>query len=82
MNYYQIRTLVRFVFWGTVLFLAGTGCGKLAEMANPTDDNPCAVNVNRDFTWTTNAPLNIDLCDHPEGIMLFDDGHWEWDYEG
>lgn len=82
MNYYQIRTLVRVAFWGAVALLAGAGCGRLAEAISPADDNPCAVNVNRDFTWTTYAPLNIDLCDHPEGIMLFDDGHWEWDYEG
>ena len=82
MNYYRIRTLVRIAFWGLVVALAGAGCGALADAVAPKNDNPCQVNVNRDFTWTTNAPINIDLCDHPVGIDLFDDGHWEWEYEG
>lgn len=78
--YYSVRTLVRWVFWSTILFLIVVGLGTVLEFFDKSDENQCDVAVHFDFTWDSRSGdyVNVDRCNHPRDVVLLQDGTWIW----
>ena len=71
--YYTVRTLVRITIWGLVASL-GITCAA-ALVSSSKDNTPkCDVMLELNFTWYG----NVNQCEKPEGVVLKDNGTWEW----
>ncbi len=71
--YYNVRTIVRCAFWGSIATAAFIGMMELTD-----DDRPfCQGDVRIDFTWE-GPQQDLSLCQHPHGIVLEDDRTWRW----
>lgn len=80
-GYYAVRSLVRWVFWSTVLFLIVVGLGTVVEFFQESDENKCDVAVHFDFTWNsaTGEYVDVERCNHPRDVILLQDGTWIWE---
>ncbi len=78
--YYPIRTGVRFVFWGAVGVLSIFGIGRLADIVDTDNDNPCPIVLGKNFTWENDGQMFVDVskCDAPTNVTLYQNGTWEW----
>ena len=78
-GYYKTRTVVRFIFWGTVGSLAIIGCSTVADKLNGTDKAVCNVSLNEDFSWQWNGnAVPLTDCLAPEDVILNENGTWDW----
>ena len=79
-TYYNVRSVVRWVFWSTTVFLFMLGFGAVVDHFDESDENRCEVAVNFDFTWTstTGDRVDVEQCSHPQGVDLLQDGTWIW----
>lgn len=57
------------------------GIGKLADIVNPDDENPCRIVLSKNFTWENDGQLFVDInkCDAPNSVLLNQNGTWEWE---
>jgi len=78
--YYRTRSIVRWVFWSVTAVLSVIGLSRVADWIDTSDENMCPVSLGRDFTWnSTNGKIvNVYECQHPNKILLLEDGTWEW----
>jgi hypothetical protein len=76
--YYKVRSVVRWVFWTSVAFLAITGFGKVVK-ALENEPSKCAVALNRDFTWEATGSVDLAECRHPNNVVLLPGGTWVWE---
>lgn len=80
-TYYTVRSVVRFIFWGSVVFLAMFGFARMVDSAHARNLSRCPVELNRDFTWQSEngARVSIANCRHPRGVVLNQNGTWDWE---
>jgi len=77
-SYYTVRSLVRWVFWTTVLFISIVVFGTLLNL-RVEEKGPCDVTIESNFLWRPNATqIDIEACDHPDGVLLNSDWTWQW----
>ena len=74
--YYTVRSIVRFTFWGIIGTIGIYLCFTLMASANAY--NPCPIELNRDFTYTTTEWYPTMDCDLPENVELDLRGNWWW----
>lgn len=79
-TYYRVRSVVRWVFWSTAVFLFMLGFDAVVDHFDKSDENECDVAVNFDFTWesASGSRIDVDDCRHPRGVVLAQNGTWEW----
>ena len=75
-HYYTIRSIVRFIFWGGISTLVIWVA--LIGMAQANDYNPCPIQFQSDFTYTTSDWYPSMDCDLPENVELDLRGNWWW----
>lgn len=81
-TYKRVRTVVRYVFWGAMGYLAVLGVSALQDVVSALENKPadCDIVLNRDFTWDSASGeiINVYSCSAPHNVTLLKDGTWEW----
>ncbi|NBS70236.1 hypothetical protein EBT31_15195 [bacterium] len=86
--YYFTRSIVRFIFWGSLsvglAFLISLAVGNSPLFAD-NDKPECNLVIERDFTWDVNAfrwahgEIDPNNCRNLDPIMRLEmDGTWDW----
>lgn len=75
-SYYVIRSIVRHVFWTSVIFGFFLAFGALTEALK---SDKCDVDLNFDFTWTWVTPMDLSECQMPHNVILHNNYTWEWE---
>jgi hypothetical protein len=73
--YYQVRTVVRTIFWGSV---AGVATLSLVWIADRDQLPECPILLNRDFTYETQAPFDPATCWAGDHVEILDSLRWGW----
>ena len=80
--YKRVRTVVRYIFWGSMGYLAVLGLIALRDIVTALENKPvdCDIVLNRDFTWdsASGEVVNVYSCSAPNNVTLLKDGTWEW----
>ena len=81
-TYKRVRSVVRYIFWGSMGYLAVLGLIALQDIVNTLENKPadCNIVLNRDFTWDSASGdvINVYTCSAPNNVTLLKDGTWEW----
>jgi len=81
-TYKRVRSVVRYIFWGSMGYLAVLGLIALQDVVNALENKPadCNIVLNRDFTWDSASGdvINVYTCSAPNNVTLLKDGTWEW----
>lgn len=81
-TYKRVRSVVRYIFWGSMGYLAVLGLIALQDIVNALENKPadCNIVLNRDFTWDSASGdvINVYTCSAPNNVTLLKDGTWEW----
>ena len=73
--YYKVRSIVRWLFWTMVYFIALVLFGLVLE---GDQSQECDVDLLFNFTWTSDKPIDLSQCVPPSNVTLFRDGRWAW----
>ena len=80
--YKRVRTVVRYIFWGSMGYLAVLGLIALRDIVTALENKPadCDIVLNRDFSWdsASGEVVNVYSCSAPNNVTLLKDGTWEW----
>ena len=80
--YKRVRTVVRYIFWVSMGYLAVLGLIALRDIVTALENKPadCDIVLNRDFTWdsASGEVVNVYSCSAPNNVTLLKDGTWEW----
>ena len=80
--YKRVHTVVRYIFWGSMGYLAVLGLIALRDIVTALENKPadCDIVLNRDFTWdsASGEVVNVYSCSAPNNVTLLKDGTWEW----
>ena len=81
-TYKRVRSVVRYIFWGSMGYLAVLGLIALQDIVNALENKPadCNIVLNRDFTWDSASGdvINVYTCSAPNNVTLLKDGTWGW----
>ena len=81
-TYKRVRSVVRYIFWGSMGYLAVLGLIALQDIVNALENKPadCNIVLNRDFPWDSASGdvINVYTCSAPNNVTLLKDGTWEW----
>lgn len=81
-TYKQVRSVVRYIFWVSMGYLAVLGVIALQDVVNALENKPadCDIVLNRNFTWdsASGEVVNVYTCSAPNNVTLLKDGTWEW----
>lgn len=82
--YYRIRSVVRTVFWTTLIASTFVVIFEINDDDRPECDVTLDISGGR-FTWNSEdfASLHpdiesIDDCRQPDNVVLREDGSWDW----
>ena len=81
-TYKRVRSAVRYIFWGSMGYLAVLGLIALQNIVSALENKPadCDIVLNRDFSWdsASGEVINVYSCSAPNNVTLLKDGTWEW----
>ena len=81
-TYKRVRSAVRYIFWGSMGYLAVLGLIALQNIVSALENKPadCDIVLNRDFSWDSarGEVINVYSCSAPNNVTLLKDGTWEW----